>query len=144
MMMIEDVVALVRSVHDGDHMLADGVFLLRLLHLLEALDLVLDLDHAHRHLRRTQIQDLDRVNPRLAWTGHDLKPPFLAAKFFPEIARLLHGDAGDQWPWRTQKGNCINAAKHRRRDKEATGLPSWQPRDHHRGPAAQLLGRHQP
>src|SRR6185437_4984612 len=107
MMMIDDVVALVRSVHDGDHMLADGVFLLRLLHLLEALDLVLDLDHTHRHLRRTQIQDFDRVNPRLAWTGHDLKPPFLAVKYFPEIVRLLHGDAGDQWSLRTQKGNCI-------------------------------------
>src|SRR6185437_2179326 len=136
MMMIDDVVALVRSVHDGDHMLADRVFLLRLLHLLEALDLVLDLDHAHRHLRRTQIQDFDRVNPRLAWTRHDLKPPFLAAKYFPEIVRLLHGDAGDQWPLRTLRGNCINAAKRRRRDKEATGIPSWQPGDHHRGPAA--------
>jgi hypothetical protein len=51
MVMVDNIIALVRPVHDGDHVLADDLALLPSLLLPEALALFLDLPHSHGHLR---------------------------------------------------------------------------------------------
>src|SRR6185437_15569377 len=80
MVMVDDVVALVRSHHDRNHVLADHLALLVRFLLAKPHALLLDLAHADGHLRRAQIEDWDRVDFRLAGTGHNLKLPWLAAK----------------------------------------------------------------
>ena len=80
MVMIDQVVALVRPDHDGDHVLAERLAQLLVVLLLEAFALLLDLAHADGHLGRTQIEDRDGVDAWLAGTGHNLKLPWLAAK----------------------------------------------------------------
>ena len=67
MMVIDHVIALVRAVDDGDHVLAEqlGALFLRFV-LAPALALFLYLSHSDRHLGRTERQDRDRLEDGFA------------------------------------------------------------------------------
>ena len=80
MVMIDDVVALLRTPHDRDHVAAEILAdLLRFL-VAKALALVIDLAHADRHLGRPQAFDRYRFNDRVAGIGHG-SAPFFVIKF---------------------------------------------------------------
>ena len=76
MMMVDDIMELARSHVHRDHMPAEklSLFFLRLVLLpilLQALALVLDLDHSDRHLGRAQREDWNRLQDRFARIRHD-------------------------------------------------------------------------
>src|SRR5271165_6194283 len=74
MMMIDDVIALLRTPHDRNHVAADKLAHLLSLLAVQAFALVLDLAHADRHLGRPQTLDWYRLSNRIAWIGHGSAP----------------------------------------------------------------------
>src|SRR6202023_4332997 len=102
MMMVDDVVALVRSENHRDHMSAEKLALcfLRLVLLpvlAQALALFLHLPQSDSHLRRTQREDWNSMKDRFARIRHGLKP-LVCVKMPVKLMRLWHDGTDDQMP----------------------------------------------
>ena len=74
MVMINDIMALLRSKNYGDHMLPQEFGALRLAFLAPALSFDLHLPHADRDLCRAKFRDWDRFEKRLTYVGIVISP----------------------------------------------------------------------
>ena len=70
MVMINDVMALLRSENYGDHMLAQEFGAFRVSLLAPVLSFGLNLPHADRDLCRAKFRDRDWIKKRLTYVGH--------------------------------------------------------------------------
>src|SRR5262249_5780273 len=70
MVVIDDIMALLRSENDGDHMFAQEFGALCCAFLAPALSLGLHVAHADRDLRRAKVRDRNWLEKRLAYVAH--------------------------------------------------------------------------
>src|SRR5712672_1571278 len=101
MMMVDHIVALVRSQNHRDHVPAEKLALLSVWLVLppalsQALALFLHLPHSNRHLRWMQREDRNRLKDRFTRIRHDLESLSDGQKIAPKFIRLWHDDPRDQ------------------------------------------------